>query len=144
MSEAGIPHCRPQGGGPFCATSAPGYTDSCILKLPPEKLGRLNDLTRQWRSCTKRELLSLIGHLSHACRVVRAGRTFLRRMIDLSSVPKELHHRVRLNKGFQSDLHWWVAFLEGWNGVSMFGGVVRQQPSAVLTSDASGSWGCGA
>ena len=32
--------------------------------------------------------------------MVRVGHTFLRRMIELSIVPKELHHRVRLNKGF--------------------------------------------
>ena len=72
--------------------------------------------------CQKRELLRLIGLLSHASRVVRAGRTFLRRMIDLSTIPKELHHWVRLNKGFQSDLYWWALFLEEWNGVSMFDG----------------------
>ena len=68
----------------------------------------------------------------------------IRRMIDLSATPKELHHWVRLNKGFQSDHNWWAAFLEGWNGVSLFGGVFRQQASATVTSDASGSWGCGA
>lgn len=57
----------------------------------------------QWqhkRSCTKRELLSLIGQLQHACRVVRPGRTFLRRMIDLSTCAKELHHHLRLNTVF--------------------------------------------
>jgi hypothetical protein len=118
-----------------------------VLRLPAEKLAKLQDHIRQWqgkRASTKRDLLSLIGHLSHACRVVKSGRTFLRRMIDLSATPKELHHRVRLNKGFQSDLNWWAAFLEGWNGVSLFGGVLRQQASATVTSDASGSWGCGA
>lgn len=65
---------------------------------------------------------ALIGHLS---RVVRAGRTFLCCMIDLSSVPKDLNQWVRLNKGFQSDLHWWAVFLEGWNGVSIFNSVVH-------------------
>ena len=122
-------------------------TQKFILQLPQDKVERLKSLIHQWegrRSCTKRDLLSLIGHLSHACRVVQAGRTFLRRMIDLSVIPKELHHWVRLNKGFQSDLHWWAVFLESWNGMSMFGGVVRQTPSATVTSDASGSWGCGA
>ena len=74
-----------------------------VLKLPSDKLLRLKQLIRLWRGktkCRKRELLSLIGQLSHACCVVRAGCTFLHRMIDLSSVPKELHHWVRLNEGF--------------------------------------------
>ena len=35
----------------------------------------------------------------------------LRRVISLSAIPKELHHRVRLNAGFRSDLAWWKAFL---------------------------------
>ena len=94
--------------------------------------------------CTKRELLSLIGQLQHACCVVRAGRTFLRRMISLAKVAKFLHHRIRLNKGFQSDLQWWSCFLPAWNGASILSSVVRSIPTAVMTSDASGSWGCGA
>ena len=122
-------------------------SEAGVLRLPADKLARLRDIIRQWqgkRASTKRDLLSMIRHLSHACRVVKSGRTFLRRMIDLSATPKELHHWVRLNKGFQSDLNWWAAFIEGWNGVSLFGGVHRQQASATVTSDASGSWGCGA
>ena len=60
-----------------------------------DKLLRPKQTIQQWQgknSCKKRDLLSLIGLLSHACRVIRAGRTFLRRMIDISSVPKELNH----------------------------------------------------
>ena len=54
------------------------------LRLPQEKLRRSGR-----KSCTKRELLSLIGHLQHACCVVRPGRSFLRRMILLSTVYSE-------------------------------------------------------
>ena len=115
--------------------------------MPEEKLSRLKGMISKWKgrkSCRKRELLSLIGQLQHACRMVRAGRTFLRRMIDLSTVVVELHHHIRLNKGFQSNLQWWDLFLEGWNGVSMFASLARSSTAMVLTSDASGSWGCGA
>ena len=122
-------------------------TERGILLLPPEKLGRLKLLIASWRcrkGCRKRELLSLIGHLQHACRVVRAGRTFLRRMIDLSSVPKELDHWVRLNRAFQSDLHWWDLFLEDWNGVALCSSMIQRAPAGIVTSDASGRWGCGA
>ena len=122
-------------------------TEKCLLRLPAEKLQRIKVCIRSWqgrKSAKKRELLRLIGLLSHASRVVRAGRTFLRRMIDLSTIPKELDHWVRLNKGFQSDLYWWALFLEEWNGVSMFDGMVHSTPVATVTSDASGSWGCGA
>jgi dTDP-4-amino-4,6-dideoxygalactose transaminase len=40
------------------------------LKLPWEKLEKLKELVAKWRQrkvCTKRELQSLAGHLSHAC-----------------------------------------------------------------------------
>ena len=117
------------------------------LRLPEEKLRRLKSLIQQWktkRSCTKRELLSLIGQLQHACRVVRPGRTFLRRMITLSTYPKELHHHVRPNAAFRSDLQWWASFLEEWNGISMMTQDPHISPQSIITSDASGNWGCGA
>ena len=55
------------------------------LRLPADKLARLSSALIDWgekRSCTRKELESLIGHLNHACKVVRSGRSFLRRMID--------------------------------------------------------------
>ena len=122
-------------------------TVSRVLRLPEEKLVRLKALISQWqykKSCTKRELLSLIGQVQHACKVVRPGRTFLRRMIDLSTQAKELHHHLRLNAAFRSDLQWWATFLVEWNGVSMMNRDPRASHEAIITSDASGSWGCGA
>ena len=79
---------------------------SRMVQLPEEKLARLQTEVRSWRgrkSCTKQELLSLIGKLQHACCVVKPGRTYLRSMIELSSVVQEPYHRIRLNKGFRSD-----------------------------------------
>ena len=60
------------------------------LSFPADKLGRLKDMLASWvarRSCTKRELLSLIGYLHHAAAVVKPGQVFLRRLIDLSKIP---------------------------------------------------------
>ena len=115
------------------------------MRLPAEKLARLRDTIEQWKgskSCTKRELLSLIGQLGHACKVVKPGRIFLSQMIKLSTVAKQLDHHIRLNQAFQADLAWWSAYVSQWNGVSLLWD--EEAPSAVLTSDASGSWGCGA
>ena len=80
------------------------------LHLPVEKLERLQALIVKWgphKSCQKRELLSLIGQLHHACKVVRPGRRFLHRMTSLSTIAKELYHHIRLNSSFRSDLAWW-------------------------------------
>ena len=80
------------------------------LRLPLSKLEQLKSTLSVWRgrkACTKRELLSLIGLLSHACKVVRAGRTFLCRLIDLSMVTKCLDHHLCLNLSAQADIEWW-------------------------------------
>ena len=122
-------------------------TEALELRLPAEKLLRLKTLLASWQGkkvCTKRELLSLIGHLQHACKVIKPGRTFLRRMIDLSTSAKELHHHIRLNLGFRSDLCWWATFLQRWNGVGMLATLGHQTPQVTVLSDASGRWGCAA
>ena len=67
------------------------------LSLDQDKLGRILSLVLSWRSkhaSTKRELKSLIGHLSHAATVVQHGRTFLRQMIDLSKQVRQPHHHI--------------------------------------------------
>ena len=121
-------------------------TEKGELRLPEEKLLQLQWEIRRWtsrRSCTKRDLLSLIGQLQHACCVVQPGRTFLRRMINLSTTMKRLHHNIRLNKNFESDLSWWSIFLPTWNGVGVISRVSRSLVRQQLTTDASGKWGCG-
>ena len=119
-------------------------TDDMSLSLADDKLTRIRSLVLTWRSrqsATKRELQSLIGHLSHAAWVVLPGRTFLWRMIELMSMAKLPHHHVRLNVEFKSDLQWWAFFLTGWNGRSI---LPDPEPTIMVTSDASGTWGCGA
>ena len=59
-----------------------------VMHLPDSKLTQLNQALAEWqgkKAVRKRELLSLIGTLSHACKVVRSGRAFLRRLITLST-----------------------------------------------------------
>ena len=94
--------------------------------------------------CAKRESLSLIGQLQHACCVVKPERSFLRQIIEFTKVARELHHQIRLNKGFRSDLQWWVCFLPDWNGISMMSGMSQHHYVGTITSDASQAWGCSA
>jgi len=146
----GVPVARHKTEGPSTQLVFLGIelnTRDGILRLPEAKLRRLQGEIKNWtgkRSCTKRGLLSLIGQLQHACCVVQPGRTFLRRMIDLSTTAKKLHHNIRLNEGFRSDLYWWACFLPRWNGVSMMKSAVGGPCCETITSDASGSWGWGA
>ena len=117
------------------------------IRLRQDKLVRMRAELSKWRgrkACRKRELLSLIGTLSHACKAVRAGRSFLRRLIDLSMVVKTLDHHVRLSREARSDIEWWFQFSASWNGVAMLREAKEVQASVSITSDASGGWGCGA
>ena len=66
--------------------------------------------------CTKRQLLSLIGKLSFACKVVPTGRIFLRRLIDLSMTVECFHHHIRISQEAQRDIIWWQDFLPTWSG----------------------------
>ena len=88
--------------------------------------------------------MSIAGQLQHAATVVRLSRTFIRRLFDLSKVVSRPDHHIRLSVGAWSDLAWWHEFLAGWNGISMMTAASRAIPTVTVTSDASGSWGCGA
>ena len=117
-------------------------------RLPADKLSRICTLLTSWltkKKATKREILSLVGILQHAGKVVRPGRTFTARMYSAAARVKELHYFTRLNMEFRSDLHWWHTFITSWNGLS-FLRVPDLQPSfdGQVQTDASGSWGCGA
>lgn len=117
------------------------------MRLPETKLQRVKEMVAVWQTkkkATKRQVLSLVGLLAHAAKVVTPGRTFIRRMINLAHTVRELHHWVYLNGEFKSDLQWWHLFLEQWNGKSCMASHCAYSPSTTLVSDASGSWGCGA
>ena len=117
------------------------------MRLPEQKRIALTNTVNLWLNksiSSKRDLLSLIGRLAFATKVVPEGRPFLRRMINLASSFKLLDHPVRLNTEFKSDLMWWHLFLNKWNGVSCLHIHTRRPPDLEFYTDASGAWGCGA
>ena len=113
--------------------------DQCI-RLPPDKLCEIRSLLTKWhtlKKCTKRELLSLIGSLSFACKVVKPGRIFLRRLIDLSTTVDKLSHHIYLNSEAKADIEWWLEFLPSWNGIAIFQEPVTTSNSLQLFTDSS-------
>ena len=106
--------------GPVMKISFLGVTlDSEWMEvcLPQEKMERLSLLIAEWRgrnSSTKRELLSLLGILHHACKVVRPGRSFLRRMIRAfqggreASSPHSAERRIQIKPGVVSYVPTWL------------------------------------
>ena len=116
------------------------------LRLPQEKLALMKETVSSWQGlkhCTKRELLSLVGTLQHASKVIKPGRAFVRRMIELSKARKRMEDHIRLNKAFRSDIEWWHQFASSWNGTSILAPVHKENPDGIVVSDASGRWGCG-
>ena len=146
--ELGVPLAPEKKDGPSTLIVFLGILIDTIkqeLSLPGDKLRRLLEMVVQWehkKACTRRELESLIGTLHHACIVIPAGRSFMRRAISLLSVARKRHHHIRLNREMRSDLMWWKVFASTWNGSSLI--VHNNSDEAHVTSDASGSWGCGA
>ena len=122
-------------------------TDNMTARISPECKEDLL-LSIQFprkNKCTKHQLLSLVGKLSLACKVVPAGRIFLHRPIDLSCTVSHMQHHPRLCTDAYLDLDWWLAFLPTWNGTS---GILETNWSTSLSmslyTDASSTLGWGA
>ena len=95
----------------------------CQLFFSQDRLDRIHAELCLWhgkQKCTKRELLSLIGKLMFISKVVRSGRTFVRRLIERSKCVRHLHHHIKLDRTTTDDILWWLHFLPRWNGISVF------------------------
>ena len=97
------------------------------IRLGQARLQEITNMLNNWesrRTCSARELQSLIGTLQWASRVVRHGRTFLQRMYDLllphvdSSRPFD-SGAIHVDEMFREDLSWWSSFMGQWNGVTL-------------------------
>ena len=92
-------------------------------RLPMDKVERIRNLLGTFlnrKSCTKKELLSLLGHLNFASRVIYPGRAFVSYLISLSTTVTSLFHHVKLTSECRLDIKMWALFLEQWNGISFF------------------------
>ena len=76
-------------------------TTSMEARLPEENLIRTRTTIQEWlnrKSATKREILSLVGLLQHAAKVVCPGCTFVSHMYTVAAKGQELGYYTRLNK----------------------------------------------
>ena len=149
--ELGVPLASEKLEGPTTTLLFLGIildTNRMEIRLPEDKLSRTQEMIRAWlpkRKATKREILSLVGTLQHATKVVKAGRTFVSRMYATAAKLQKMHFFTRLNVAFRSDLFWWHIFLQSWNGLSiLYHPALSTPPDFIAQTDASGSWGCAA
>ena len=96
-------------------------SQSMELSLPPDKLDSINECLHTFkdksRAC-KRQLQSLAGKLNYAARVVRGGRTFLRRLLDAINSLRFPHHKCRIRGALLKDIEWWINYMSSFNGKS--------------------------
>lgn len=85
-----------------------------------EELAQFSHLYASHRTRTKRQLLFLIGKLAFACKVIPAGRIFLRRLLDTAHSVDGLEKHIPLTQDTAKDVDWWLRFASQWNGVAFF------------------------
>ena len=87
------------------------------VSLPKVKLDKLKRLVHRFLKidcCSRKELEVLAGNLAHASMVVRGGRTFSRRVINLLRIVQT--DSVKLPDWFKDDLQWWRRLVDTFNG----------------------------
>ncbi|KAI8490524.1 cytoplasmic pattern recognition receptor signaling pathway in response to virus [Branchiostoma belcheri] len=122
------------------------YNSATMTKqVPQDRLAEaLNELAA-WetkKKATGTEVQSLLGKLSFITACVAPGRVFLSRIISTLKGLRSAHHRIRLNRSFKQDIHWWHHFLPEYNGVSLIPDPARRHLAAPPTTDACLT-GCG-
>ncbi|XP_037647425.1 uncharacterized protein LOC119501251, partial [Sebastes umbrosus] len=123
--------------------------DSIEMKasLPIEKLQRIRDITKSFcvsENITKQQLLSLLGHLNFAMRVIPQGRFFISRLLDMAHSVPQLHDLISLDEGCRSGLQFWSLLLDHWNCVTFFyDELVHSSDALNYFTDAAPSMGFG-
>ena len=95
-----------------------------LASLPPDKLNSIRtelQILLKKRSVRLRKLQSVIGLLNFACRAIRPGRAFLRRLINLTIGVKSTHHFIQINKEAKLDILTWQTFITHFNGSTTSG-----------------------
>ena len=95
-------------------------TQNQCCYLDAERVADIKRLIDQWLqydTTTRVELQQLIGTLAFASKVVRSARPFVSRLIHQLS---HVNRTVRVGASLKADLRVWRAFIDQWNGISMW------------------------
>lgn len=150
-SYLGIPMAPEKTCGPATTLSFAGIELDSICseaRLPLDKIHKSMNLISEFlvrKKVSLKEVQSLTGLLNFACSVIKPGRAFLRRLIDLTIGVRSPHHLIRLNTEVKEDLKVWLSFLTVFNGRYFFIDDAWQNSDKLsLYTDASGALGFGA
>ena len=117
--------------------------EECVwLRIPKDRIKkRKHDIKRALKCgiIVARGLARIAGQIVSMCKVILPAKLLLRNVYRLLSSRSSWQHKLSVDSATASDLTWWLAALDGWNGRAF-----RKTPQQFLqlTTDASGrSWG---
>ncbi|XP_063060227.1 uncharacterized protein LOC134453282 [Engraulis encrasicolus] len=150
FNDLGVPLSAEKTVGPSTTVEFLGIildTEKMQASLPLEKLERIRTVIVTFlgsQSVSKREVLSLLGHLHFAMRIIPQGRSFISRLLSLAHSVPNLSDDVHFDDGARSDLGFWSRLLQSWNGISFFyHDMSESSTSLALFTDAAPSVGFG-
>ncbi len=150
FSELGIPIAEEKTMGPATSIEFLGInldSDKFQASLPKEKIDRIilvSSTLLEKPNCSKRELLSLLGHLNFAMRIIPQGRPFISHLLSLASSVHSLEDLISITQACRDELRLWLTFLNQWNGLSFFYNNLVSSPTDIqLFTDAAPSIGFG-
>ncbi|XP_050973413.1 uncharacterized protein LOC127169819 [Labeo rohita] len=150
FSELGIPLAQDKTEGPSTSIEFLGInldSQKFLASLPKEKIDRTIVIASTLltnTSCSKRELLSILGHLNFAMRIIPQGHPFISHLLSLASSAHALEDRISITDSCRNEVSLWISFLKQWNGLSFFYSNLVSSPIDIqLYTDATPSVGFG-
>ncbi|XP_013863390.1 uncharacterized protein LOC106517215 [Austrofundulus limnaeus] len=150
FSDLGVPLSEEKTIGPLTSLEFLGITldsSSFQASLPPEKVHRITLILSNFMlidSCTKHQLLSLLGHLNYAMHIIPQGKSFISHLLSTAASVPSLHGHLTLGDACRMEIKLWHHFLSSWNGISFFYNDFISHPDDIqLYTDATPSIGFG-
>ena len=116
--DTGVPMAPKKTVGPSCVMSFAGIeldTPKMEARLPSDKLIKCRSLIQdflQRKKVSLKKLQSLIGLLNFTCSVIVPGRTFLRRLINLTVGIRRARYLIHINRETKADLQLWLEIFD--------------------------------
>ena len=99
-----------------------------VISIPREKIVSYKEHAQSLINkdfTTLREIRSMVGQLGFVTNVIQGGKTFLRRLHDLTKRKHNNNQIIKVSKSAKLDLTTWVTFLSYFNGKALLTSKVK-------------------
>ena len=142
FQKAGLMEAMAKAVAPTTCMEFLGVTCNTVtmtIQISPNWLIELKQELNSWLHFTyftRRKLESLIGKLQFVTNCVRAGRVFIAQLIgQLSNLDR--NETFDVTEEMKLDIHWWLKFMETYNGISILWLEQVSPHNAWLATDSS-------